>query len=1351
MNAMCTHYNSISRQINFAALVTSFCEKYLPIDRGVDDLPTKKWPETKPIKGKKKNAPVDYTEIVKTDYWTCYKLSPLNGLETWSYVKKVNEIPSFYSLENKNEEIPQENRVNYLNTTHKGLESPAFKQSWNASWKKTESTEQGVANVIRDMPKDIWFSENCETSDIFSRYSIARKLRDAIPHAICYTCSGRSNMGYAVYRYYPTLQALVEHSRTHEGGLSKFSCFNLNLKKEDWVLVRVSLKPLTYHLMRRSSVERVLSRKRGQKVIDFRDNMKGGWMKPTDADCKPSFTIYGWNARSLFKYENAYSVEKFLTEKNPDFLLINESGKFKKNIEKVVPNYKSVHCGDKVLAYHRRDVSATPFWREMWQGHMVILKVTLNKRSMLLLNVYRPPSDDDATTRITAVVDALDRRYESTPIVLFGDLNYRRNELQSRFPLLYRRNFKFIFDPSESQFTRSLDTVNGLQKSYLDYFVVKNVKKLTFSIHEPLGNSDHRAIRLELRDEEMRIKRCDLRVFSFNRIWKDCVDISEKLLDSVKRNDPVAGIADLVTELGKKYPPRAMKVKSHFKVVERLKGMKDWEAIRRLLKSCSTENFLQFLACFETLKATRRDKEYFVRLRFYSELNKNTDTLSDLVINDPVWGKIVTTDKETMNAEIASKYKELFKDKAGKVSLPLLDNTVIYYTDELVTEALKRLDLSKAISWDLIPGKSFNIFKKPENIKFLTSALNKIICAETIPDEIALGRLFCLNKNALEPGTIDGIRPIVILGVLVKLLEYPLLKVLKRVKLSTSQIGFKERMGTEVNIIRLRQVVHNLRYRNYDRKSKMKKRYLLFVDLKTAFDSVNLKRLIVKLRKKGVPIPVINSLIKLMNSSKISTDRKNIIAINSGVAQGKLCSPILFNIYIDDLVEDMNKICYCALAFADDTVFVCESLQQLYTVIAALEEWCLENEIELNKKKSGILIIDDDGKDGDIIKGFPVVTKYKYLGVMLDTKISPKYHITAVKNKLKTYLQRNRMLHKKYFSPYSLIRIVDYFVKSRISYGLCCFLDSPSTMKKLENVLAVHLKGIFGLPVNTSHRRILATLGEPEIKMRLAVRLLKNWHKYKENFGEFPKLYEETLLKYFDVAHLYPKKAGDVDFTELRNGLINNNIRESAKEFLPVDIRDNHRDFLKKNIFSWTDMRNWHVIRYFTSTTKGTSTRLFPKCSCGADNSPDHGADHCPLTLKNRDKILRSFRYWFGAGGLPQRNSIYEYLHAVYFSIPGTVGKATTELVELMKKTITQIILNDESICGLLAETRTGENELLDEKEKLEDSWTENVDILSKTMDLDETVLTAAGSELESELELSSCAAQPQQEAKLFN
>ena len=188
--------------------------------------------------------------------------------------------------------------------------------------------------------------------------------------------------------------------------------------------------------------------------------------------------------------------------------------------------------------------------------------------------------------------------------------------------------------------------------------------------------------------------------------------------------------------------------------------------------------------------------------------------------------------------------------------------------------------------------------------------------AELAPDNLSLGRLLCLNKNASEPGNINSIRPIAIMSVIIKICEFPLLQELKKLKLNNNQIGFLQGMGCEINILRFRQNINDLRYLDYNRKKKMDKRYILFIDLKAAFDSVSIPTLIKKLINKKVSFDVINALIKLMNCSNISTDMVNIISINAGVAQGKLCSPILFNIYIDDLLDvlNINYICFKASA-----------------------------------------------------------------------------------------------------------------------------------------------------------------------------------------------------------------------------------------------------------------------------------------------------------------------------------------------------------------------------------------------------------------------------------------------------
>ena len=116
----------------------------------------------------------------------------------------------------------------------------------------------------------------------------------------------------------------------------------------------------------------------------------------------------------------------------------------------------------------------------------------------------------------------------------------------------------------------------------------------------------------------------------------------------------------------------------------------------------------------------------------------------------------------------------------------------------------------------------------------------------------------CLNKNSNEPGNLDSIRPIVILGVIIKICEH-LLESLREIPLNMGQIWFKRRMGCEVNIIRLRQLAHDVQYDDYIRKKKMGKRFILFIDLKAASDCVSLVKLIDKLRKNNLSTPVINT------------------------------------------------------------------------------------------------------------------------------------------------------------------------------------------------------------------------------------------------------------------------------------------------------------------------------------------------------------------------------------------------------------------------------------------------------------------------------------------------------------
>ncbi len=56
----------------------------------------------------------------------------------------------------------------------------------------------------------------------------------------------------------------------------------------------------------------------------------------------------------------------------------------------------------------------------------MIVKVTLNKRSIIILNTYRSPLHPENTDHITSIVEWLDCRYNDTAILIFRDLNYKR-------------------------------------------------------------------------------------------------------------------------------------------------------------------------------------------------------------------------------------------------------------------------------------------------------------------------------------------------------------------------------------------------------------------------------------------------------------------------------------------------------------------------------------------------------------------------------------------------------------------------------------------------------------------------------------------------------------------------------------------------------------------------------------------------------------------------------------------------------------------------------------------------------------------------------------------------------------
>ena len=112
----------------------------------------------------------------------------------------------------------------------------------------------------------------------------------------------------------------------------------------------------------------------------------------------------------------------------------------------------------------------------------------------------------------------------------------------------------------------------------------------------------------------------------------------------------------------------------------------------------------------------------------------------------------------------------------------------------------------------------------------------------------------------------------------------------------------------------------------------------------------------------------------------------------------------------------MNKNSYEIFTYADDL----DRRNSLSNIFNILEKWSKLNDIKVNKNKSGIMLINRKEEDVEI-EWYPVITEYKYLGIMIDNKLKITKHIGNIDKKLKEYFIRNFILNKRYFSVKSIM------------------------------------------------------------------------------------------------------------------------------------------------------------------------------------------------------------------------------------------------------------------------------------------------------------------------------------------
>ena len=135
----------------------------------------------------------------------------------------------------------------------------------------------------------------------------------------------------------------------------------------------------------------------------------------------------------------------------------------------------------------------------------------------------------------------------------------------------------------------------------------------------------------------------------------------------------------------------------------------------------------------------------------------------------------------------------------------------------------------------------------------------------------------------------------------------------------------------------------------------------IYLDCSKAFDSINHKRLLDKLRDMAIPIKLLSWISSYLENRKIRTKLNNCVSTTNslicGIPQGSVHGPTLFLCYIHDFADITKNLGLSISLYADDAV-IYGANHDAYFVQCRLEEalshvitWCNSNYINIILKK----------------------------------------------------------------------------------------------------------------------------------------------------------------------------------------------------------------------------------------------------------------------------------------------------------------------------------------------------------------------------------------------------------------
>ena len=425
----------------------------------------------------------------------------------------------------------------------------------------------------------------------------------------------------------------------------------------------------------------------------------------------------------------------------------------------------------------------------------------------------------------------------------------------------------------------------------------------------------------------------------------------------------------------------------------------------------------------------------------------------------------------------------------------LVDSALLLRTDPLLTQpchvpapvgdedvdelskVIREMPNNKAAGSDDIPGELWKVLAPlTEGMSTLARFFHLCEAVGVTPDEWKLARVVPVYKNKGDPSHISNYRPIALTQVIRRIFEkYFIMRKLADIvdKLAHTQGGFRPHRSTMDQVV----ILHELLCR-------LVRSVVIFLDIKAAYDTVDRRLLWTRMaRDFKVPESTITRLRDMFDFNVIvlviKGKESEVIPLKRGLLQGSSISPLLFNIFINELLIDLQKLpkiplggaLWNHLFFADDGALVATNNADANKLVDKAHDWGNENGIAYAIPKCKFIAT--HGEWSIKMDGVPLlqVPDYKYLGIhMAPRGINfPK----SLHERAEACLQMVRWMGNKGMntSGWRLsqsITVYKSFLRSMMEYGLCLKVLLKKDVHILQKVQNAALRYMLSANKSTS-------------------------------------------------------------------------------------------------------------------------------------------------------------------------------------------------------------------------------------------------------------------------------------------